>query len=347
MADNPGVDAVELKSELAARARGLGFTLFGIAPAARPNREDYILEWVRAGRHGDMAWLARGIDRRLDPRLVLPGAQSLIMVGQNYHAAPPEHDPVIAAYARGSDYHAILEPRLRTLADWLGAQSGCSTRVYVDTGPLIERDAAARAGIGWIGKSTMLISETLGTHFFLGAIITDLALPPDATAADRCGRCTRCIAACPTGAIVAPYQLDPRLCISYLTIEYRGAIPEHLRPQFGNRIFGCDACLDAYPWNRFARASHEAAFQPRPLPPLRDLLRLDRDAFNALFVKSPVRRARWEGFLRNVCVALGNSGDPNDIPKLRELAAHGPPPVPEHAAWAIQRILERATAPAP
>ncbi|HPA19429.1 MAG TPA: tRNA epoxyqueuosine(34) reductase QueG [Verrucomicrobiae bacterium] len=337
----------EIKADLARLALELGFQRFGVARALPPDRTDFIRAWIAEGRHGEMAWLSRGIERRLDPQLVLPGAKSIVTVGLGYRTPPPERSREVAAYARGDDYHRIIEPRLRKMASLLQSLHGASARAYVDTGPIIERDAAARAGIGWIGKSTMLISETLGTWFFLGAIITDLELPPDAPATNRCGRCTRCIAACPTGAITAPYQLDPRLCIAYLSIEHRGPIPEELRPAFGARIFGCDDCLEACPWNRFALASRENAFLPHPLPPLHRLLTLTKDDFDSLFSRSPVRRARWEGFLRNVCIALGNTGDPSVIPALRAAAATAPPPVPEHAAWAIRRILRHpATQPA-
>lgn len=321
-------------------ARERGFALFGVAPASPPDNPDYILGWIERGCHGDMAWLARGIHRRLHPQKVLPGARSIIMVGINYHLPRPQDQPRIAAYARGMDYHRPMETRLREMAAWLAERSGGSARAYVDTGPIIEREAAARAGLGWIGKSTMLVSQEFGTFFLLGTIIADAALPPDTPARDRCGSCARCINACPTGAIVAPYRLDPRLCISYLTIEFRGIIPEHLRAPIGDRIFGCDACLDACPWNRFARLSHESAFLPRQLPPLKELLELSKSDFETLFDKSPLRRAKWEGFLRNVCVAVGNLGDTSAIPALRRLAADGPPPVPEHAAWALRRMPE-------
>lgn len=341
MADTSPMSPEELKEHLARMARDLGFGLFGVAPATPPDRAEYIRAWIADGRHGGMEWLARGIDRRLDPQSVLPGARSLIVLGLAYHPPDPADPSGIAAYARGDDYHRVIEPRLRSMAAWLQSQSGAAARAYVDTGPIIERDAAARAGIGWIGKSTMLISHGLGTWFFLAAIITDAALPIDAPAPDRCGRCTRCIVACPTGAIAAPYQLDPRLCIAYLTIEHRGPIPEHLRPAIGTRIFGCDDCLAACPWNRFAQASRESALRPRPLPPLRHLLSLSRAQFDATFAGSPIRRARWEGFLRNVCIALGNSGVPSDIPALESVAASSPPPVPEHALWAIRTILAR------
>lgn len=347
MEDTSTVSPAELKEGLARLARELGFDLFGIAPAAAPDRAEYIRAWVAGGRHGEMEWLARGIARRLDPQLVLPGARSLIGLGVAYPPPGQTDSRGIAAYAHGADYHRIIEPRLRTLTAWLQSQAGAAARGYVDTGPIIERDAAARAGIGWIGKSTMLISRELGTWFFLAAIITDAPLPPDAPATDRCGRCTRCIDACPTGAITAPYQLDPRLCIAYLTIEHRGPIPVHLRPAIGHRIFGCDDCLAACPWNRFARASGESALIARPLPPLPHLLTLTREDFDALFAGSPIRRARWEGFLRNVCVALGNTGLPSDIPALESIAASAPQPVPEHATWAIERIRAKGPNPSP
>lgn len=331
-------DPGALRSGLAAQAANLGFDLFGITPAAGPDRADYIRRWIALGRHGGMTWLAANIERRLDPGLALPGARCLVMLGMNYRHPAPPHQPQIAAYARGSDYHRLIEPRLKTLARWLACNAAARTRIFVDTGPLIERDAAARASLGWIGKSTMLISPRLGTHFFIAALLTDAPLPADKPAPDRCGRCVRCIHACPTGAIIAPYQLDARLCIAYLTIEHRGPIPPPLRPLVGTRVFGCDDCLDACPWNRFARASRESALAPRPLPPLKSLLRLSHDEFQSLFRHSPIRRATHEGLLRNVCIALGNTGSPDPLPELDVCAHSASPLVAEHAAWAIHRI---------
>jgi epoxyqueuosine reductase len=229
------------------------------------------------------------------------------------------------------------------LDDFLRGYGG-SQKCYVDTGPMLERDHAAAAGIGWHGKSTMLIDQRLGTWFFLAVILTTLELTPDEAVPDRCGTCERCIKACPTGAITAPHHLDARLCISYLTIELKGAIPIELRSLIGNRIFGCDDCLNACPWNRFAQVSREAAFSARPSTvsmALRDYLRLSNEEFRVLFKNSPIKRVKRRGFLRNVCVALGNVGDLSDLRALKCAAADPEPLIAEHAKWAIQQILSR------
>ena len=219
--------------------------------------------------------------------------------------------------------------------------------MYVDTGPILERDHAAQAGIGWHGKSTMLIDRRLGTWFFLGEVLTTIELPPDSPQRDRCGTCERCITACPTGAITAPHRLDARRCISYLTIELKGAIPLEFRPLIGNRIFGCDDCLDACPWNRFAQTSRETAFSARKATTgilLRDYLKLNEAEFRALFRDSPIKRIKRRGFLRNVCVALGNVGGSADLPALRRAASDPDKLIAEHAAWAIARIQQRCGA---
>jgi epoxyqueuosine reductase len=249
----------------------------------------------------------------------------------------------IARYAWGDDYHGVIARKLDKIDHFLrkfGGQQKC----YVDTGPVLERDHAAQAGIGWHGKSTILINERLGTWFFLAEVFTTLELPPDAPLPDRCGTCERCIAACPTGAITAPHQLDARRCISYLTIELKGAIPVELRPLIGDRIFGCDDCLEACPWNRFAQVSHEAVFSARLSTvgaPLRNYLNLSDDEFSALFRNSPIKRIKRRGFLRNVCVALGNVGDESDLPALERATMDREPLIAEHAAWAIKRIRDR------
>ena len=294
-----------------------------------------------------MEWLARNADRRTDPQIVLPGARSAIVLAMNYRATPGTRHPQsgrIASYALGDDYHEIIEPKLWQLDAFLQKLGG-SQRQYVDTGPVLERDFAALAGLGWHGKSTMLIHPKLGTFFFLAAIFTTLDLPADEPMRDHCGKCTRCIVACPTGAITAPQQLDARLCISYLTIENKGSIPESLRPLLGDRIYGCDDCLDACPWNRFATASRESRFAARSFvnTPLRDFLALDDTAFRTLFHRSPIKRIKRRGFLRNVCVALGNTGTRDDLPALEHAAQDPEPLIAEHAQWALTRINERLT----
>ena len=358
------MNPAELKTALIHEAHTHGFDVCRVASAEKPPHAGEFREWLGEEKHGDMAWLARNADRRTDPNLVLPGARSILMLGMNYWQRDPNQksEPsearqpgaqagqirnqklgTIARYAWGDDYHDIIEPRLWQLDAWLQKHGG-TQRQYVDTGPLLERDFAALAGLGWQGKSTMLIHPKLGTWLFLAGILTTLDLPPDEPMHDHCGKCTRCITACPTGAITAPQKLDARLCISYLTIENKGPIPEPLRPLIGDRIYGCDDCLDACPWNRFAQESRETRFAAREFVtmPLRDFLALDDAAFRTLFRGSPIKRIKRARFLRNVCVALGNTGTAEDLPAL-ENAAHDPDPlVAEHAEWAVKRIQSRA-----
>jgi len=343
-----------VKEELLALTHQLGFDLCRIAVCAAPPHAAEFRAWLAAGRAGEMAWLERNEARRTDPQQVLPGAKSVIVLGMNYWNADGEtrkEEGVhgrIARYAWGDDYHDIIEKKLKALDEWLTARGG-RQRCYVDTGPVLERDVAAVAGAGWQGKSTMLIHPQLGTWFFLAEILTTLEFEADAPMADHCGKCTRCIAACPTGAITAPRQLDARRCVSYLTIENKGSIPEEFRAAIGDRIYGCDDCLTACPWNRFAHASRESTFAAREYVhgwSLRDFLGLDDDAFRQLFRKSPIKRIKRRGFLRNVCVALGNIGTREDLPAL-EKAAHDPEPlIAEHAQWAIERIGARVVAQA-
>jgi epoxyqueuosine reductase len=335
-----------LKRELAARAKALGFAECRVASARPAAHREIFAQWIAEGRHGDMAWLARNLDRRADPRIVVPGARSVIVLALNYYQGGREPDAPfkIARYAWNDDYHDLMEPRLREIGAWIDSL-GERQRCYVDTGPVLERDFASESGLGWNGKSTMQIHPALGTWFFLGAIITTLDLPPDAPAKDRCGSCTRCIAACPTGAITAPHRLDARLCVSYLTIEHKGSIPPELRPAIGDRLYGCDDCLKACPWNRFAAASSEAAFHAREAVFQKspaDLLALTDEAFRVLFARSPIKRIKRPAFLRNVCVVLGNTGSLDDLPALERAAADPHPLIAEHAAWAIGRIRERA-----
>ncbi|MEQ1851309.1 MAG: tRNA epoxyqueuosine(34) reductase QueG [Chthoniobacteraceae bacterium] len=335
----------ELKTALAAEAAALGFDLCRVAPAGPPPHAAQFREWLAAGNHADMAWIERNADRRGDPDLVLPGARSVVVLGLNYwqrDVAPRAKAGRIARYAWGDDYHDVIEPKLWQLDSWLQAHGG-TQRQYVDTGPVLERDFAARAGIGWHGKSTMLIHPKLGTWLFLASILTTLDLAPDEPMRDHCGKCTRCITACPTGAIPAPHRLDARLCISYLTIENKGPIPEALRPLLGDRIYGCDDCLDACPWNRFAQEARETRFAARDFVgmPLRDFLALDDAAFRSLFRGSPIKRIKRPRFLRNVCVALGNTGTAEDLPTLENAACDPDPLIAEHAAWAIGQINGR------
>ena len=337
-----------VKSALVAEAHRLGFADCRVAPALPAAHRAVFEQWVADGKFGDMQWLARNVDRRMDPRLVVPGARSVIILAMNYFQGPPPHDTGyrIARYAWNDDYHDMVEERLWSL-DALLKSHGGTQRHYVDTGPVLERDFASESGLGWNGKSTMQIHRGLGTWFFLASIITTLELAPDTPAKDLCGKCTRCIDACPTGAITAPHRMDARKCVSYLTIEHKSSIPLEYRPLIGDRIYGCDDCLVACPWNKFAQISHEASFQARESlfqHTLRDFLSLTDEQFRELFRKSPIKRIKRPAFLRNVCVALGNTGTADDLPAL-EIAAHDEHPlIAEHARWAISQISGRQPA---
>jgi epoxyqueuosine reductase len=299
-----------------------------------------------------MAYLARNAAKRVDPQQVLAGARSIITLATSYArpaaAQSPAGQPrgVVARYARYSDYHDILGEQLQILTRRLNELGGADSRSlwYVDTGPLLERDLAQRAGLGFVGKHTNLVSRTLGNWFFLSEIITTIVIEPDAPEPNRCGSCTRCLAACPTQAITAPFQLDARRCLSYLTIELKGAIPIELRPAIGNRIYGCDDCLAACPWNRFARQSALLRDHVRPdldNPALLELLSLDDSGFKKRFAGTPMQRTRRRGLLRNVCVALGNVGDESALPSLHRATADPEPLIVEHARWAIEQIERR------
>ncbi len=330
------------------RARELGFEDCRVTTANAPESAPRFKQWLAERRHGEMAYLERTAPKRVDPQQVLPGARSIITLAASYHDPDWKHGP-IARYARYGDYHDLLGERLKPLADFVNQLGGEGTRSlwYVDTGPLLERDLAQRAGLGFIGKHTNLISRQLGNWIFLSEILTTLALEPDVPEKNRCGSCTRCITACPTAAITAPFQLDARRCISYLTIELKGPIPVELRPAIGSRIFGCDDCLAACPWNRFAREGQLMKLHARQgfaQPDLVVLLSLDDAGFKRRFTGTPMLRAKRRGLVRNVCVALGNTGDHRALPALQS-AAHDPEPVvSEHARWAIDRIQSGASA---
>ncbi len=343
-----------LARRIEAKAHRLGFDLVGIAPATPSEAIHLYKAWLEKGYHGEMAYLARpgAITRRADPAILLPGVRSVVMVAANYYTRPPAaelQDPsrgLLARYAWGDDYHHVLVQRLRQLGSLVEAESGGAVawRAYVDTAPLLERELAVRAGLGFIGKNTNLIHPRLGSWLFLGELLLTKAVetrhPPPVQGA--CGRCTRCLDACPTGALVAPYVLDARRCLSYLTIELKGPIPRDLRPLMGNRIFGCDICQEVCPWNRrFARPTADPAFQPRSdsiAPRLLELIALDDDGFQQRFRQSPVKRAKRSGLLRNVAVALGNWGDPVAMPALVQALHDAEPLVRGHAAWALGRI---------
>ncbi len=340
------------------RAVELGFNLVGITRAVPSPHLDAYLRWIESQKHGEMGYLAREDRqaRRRDLNVILPGVQSMIVVGLDYHAFAlpdaanePLSDPSrgrIAAYAWGYDYHEIMVPRLETLADWLRETSGQAVayRVYVDTGAVLERSHAQQAGLGFIGKNTMLIHPRRGSYFFLGEILTDMVFDPyDVPHRESmCGSCIRCQDACPTHAFAEPYVLDARRCISYLTIENKGWIDRTLRPLMGNWIFGCDVCQDVCPFSRFAEPTHEAAFLPGDLnriaPPLLDLLTLDEAAFRERFAGSPIQRIKRDRLIRNICVAVGNWGDDRAVPALTRLLDDPTPLVRGHAVWALARI---------
>ena len=335
-----------LAAEIKARARELGFDQVGIARVGPLPRAEFLGEWLSRAYQGEMGYMGRDPERRADPARYDPGAKSVVCVAQNYYTGPRPattlSDGVVSRYAWGRDYHEVLGDRLGQLRDFI-ASRGARARVCVDTSAVLEKLWARQAGIGWQGKHTNLISKDLSSWFFLGEVLVDAELEPDAPfEEDHCGTCTACIDVCPTRAIVAPYVLDARKCISYLTIEHRGPIPLELRPLMGNMIFGCDLCLDVCPWNKFAQVTRDPAFQPRPdlsAPKLVEFLGMTDAEFRRRFKGSPILRAKRGGFLRNVCVALGNSGDASAISALTERGLKDSDPlVRDHAAWAIERL---------
>ncbi|TXL69561.1 tRNA epoxyqueuosine(34) reductase QueG [Vineibacter terrae] len=349
-------DPHAIREEIRAEALRLGFDAVGFTPAqAPPEQREALVAFVRSGWHGTMDWLAQDIDRRADPARLWPGARTLIALGLRY---TPEGDPLavlaqrdraaISVYAQGRDYHLVVKSRLKALGLWMWNRWGRDLKVFVDTAPVMERPAAARAGLGWQGKHTNLVSRAHGSWLFLGEILTTLALPPDAPEHDHCGTCQACLDICPTAAFPAPGRLDARRCISYLTIEHPGPIPHELRAAMGNRVYGCDDCLAVCPWNKFAQAAREAAFAPRPglaTPRLTDLAALDDAAFRTLFAGTAVKRIGRDRFVRNVAIALGNSGDAEgSLPAVRRLLDDASPLVRGAAVWALARLSPAAFA---
>ncbi len=335
------------RTRLQGQAYGLGFDLVGITELGTPDSVEHFDAWLAAGYHGEMDYMERGAELRRDARRPHPGATHAIVVGMHYGGGTP--DGPVARYARGDDYHEVMRARLRELHAWLSAELGVAidARPYVDSGPLLERDLARRAGLGWFGKNTMLINPRQGSWFFIGALVVDIALPIDAPFdADRCGTCTRCLDACPTDAFVAPHVLDATKCISYLTIELRGEIPESLRTLMGEHVYGCDVCQEVCPWNhKFAREVAEPAFAPRSALSGKDvrtlaseLLALSQSEFSVAFKGSAMKRAKLVGLKRNAAVSLGNIGDADDIPALVAALADSEPIVRSHAVWALVRI---------
>ncbi|HYT59065.1 MAG TPA: tRNA epoxyqueuosine(34) reductase QueG [Haliangiales bacterium] len=361
-----------MKSAIRQHALELGFDVCRFTTADPPSSASHFQQWLASHRHGEMGYLQRNASKRVDPQRVLPGVKSIICLAASYSRVPGSESQVpdsgrdqpgtvnpkpgtargvVARYARYADYHDALGGRLKQLTGLVNQLGGAGTRSlwYVDTGPLLERDLAQRAGLGFIGKHTNLISRRLGNWVFLAEIITTLELAPDAPEKNRCGTCARCIDACPTRAIRGPFQLDARLCISYLTIELKGPIPLELRPAVGNRIYGCDDCLAVCPWNRFAREGKLMKEHARPdleleQTDLIDLLSLDDAGFKRKFAGTPLSRARRRGLLRNVCVALGNVGDAAALPALERAAGDPEPLIAEHAEWAGNQIRQRQAA---
>ena len=346
---NPS-ELTSLRAALACEARALGFDCVGLTdPGAIADAGNHFRAFVDSGGHGDMDWLAVHPERRADPRALWPEVRSLIMLGVNYG---PDEDPLailqqrtrgaISVYAQGDDYHDLIKKRLKSLARWLIARAGGDVKVFVDTAAVMEKPLAQAAGLGWQGKHTNLVSREFGSWLFLGAIFTTLDLPRDAGDTDRCGSCRACLDVCPTAAFPAPYKLDARRCISYLTIESKGPIPREFRSAIGNRIYGCDDCLAVCPWNKFAQAGRETKLAAREnlrAPALAELARLDDAAFRALFAKSPVKRTGRNRFVRNVLIAIGNSGDRALAVEAERLLADESALVRGAAVWALSQLL--------
>jgi epoxyqueuosine reductase len=337
----------DLAARLKAQARAEGFAAAGIcAPDAAGAAGARLHAWLAAGAHGQMRWMADRAAWRADPRALWPAVRSVVMLAEVY---TPAADPLaalaqpdrgaVSVHAQGRDYHDLVKKRLKRLGRWLIAAAGGEIKVFVDTAPVLEKPLAQAAGLGWQGKHTNLLSRELGNWVFLGAIFTTLDLPPDAAEAEHCGRCTACLDICPTGAFPAPFRLDARRCISYLTIEHRGPVDEDLRPLLGNRISGCDDCLAVCPWNKFAQAATETGYAARVgAPPLAELAALDDAGFRARFAGSPVKRIGRDRFLRNVLYAIGNSGLPALLPAARARLHDPDPAVADAAAWAVARL---------
>ncbi|MBO1906633.1 tRNA epoxyqueuosine(34) reductase QueG [Microvirga sp. 3-52] len=339
-----------MKQAVVERAKTLGFDTIRVArPDAIPLAPERLKAWLEAGHHGTMEWMAETAERRADPRTLWPEVRSIILLGLNYG---PTEDPLvdlartdrgyISIYARNRDYHDVIKGKLKEAAGFLASKASSDVKVFVDTAPIMEKPLAEAAGLGWQGKHTVVVSREFGDWLFLGAIFTTAELPADEPERDRCGSCRRCLDICPTNAFPAPYQLDARRCISYLTIEHKGHIPEELRPGIGNRIFGCDDCLAVCPWNKFAQAGREARLVQREdlaVLPLRELAQLDDPAFRVRFAGTPVKRTGRDRFIRNVLIAIGNSGDVALADEALRLLDDASPLVRAMAVWAIGRLL--------
>jgi epoxyqueuosine reductase len=345
----------DLQQRIRFEARRVGFQLCGFARLEPPPHGRFMERWLAEGNAAEMTYIARGLAKRLDPRLILPEARSVVTVGCRY--LPPPLPPVdwqqelrgrIAAYALGTDYHLTMTRQLNELVAFVcRLYAGTLARAYVDSGPVLEREWAAGGGVGWFGKNTNILHTEEGSYFFLGEVLTNLDLDPDPVLADHCGTCTRCLDLCPTQALKPGYVLDARLCISYLTIEHRGSIPVELRAKLGNWIFGCDVCQEVCPWNEKLTRRHGTPDTDTLLPYLPDLLRLDDEGFRQRFRNTAIRRAKRDGFVRNVAVALGNTRNPAAVGALRAaLRGDGSSLVRAHAAWALGAIGDRDAAQA-
>ena len=346
------LSVADLKAALAGKARALGFDGVGVtAPDAIADAARHFRAFLNTGAHGEMDWLAANPERRADPRGLWPAVRSVIMLGVNYG---PGENPLailesrcsgaISVYAQGEDYHDLIKKRLKALARWLVDASVCEVKVFVDTAAVMEKPRAQAAGLGWQGKHTNLVSREFGSWLFLGAIFTTLDLPRDEADTDHCGSCQACLDICPTSAFPAPYKLDARRCISYLTIESKGPIPREFRNAIGNRIYGCDDCLAVCPWNKFAQQGREAKLAAREdlrAPSLAELARLDDATFRARFTKSPVKRIGRDRFVRNVLIAIGNSGDRSLAREAKRLLADGNPLIRGAAVWALSQLIGR------
>jgi epoxyqueuosine reductase len=341
----------DVKQQLKTDAMALGFDAFGVtAPDAIPLAASRLRTFLDAGRNGDMEWMVTNADRRADPRVLWPDVRSVIMLGASY--APPESpldalartsNAAISVYAKGRDYHDVLKSRLKQLAGDFALATGSEVKVFVDTAPLMEKPLAAAAGLGWQGKHTNLVSRDHGSWLFLGAIMTTASLAPDAAEIDHCGSCRRCLDVCPTNAFPAPYQLDARRCIAYLTIEYRGHIASEFRAPIGNRVFGCDDCLAVCPWNKFAQSANEAKFAASPTtdnPPLAELLTLDDATFRTRYAGTPIKRTGRNRVVRNALIAAGNSGNVEHLPAVISLLDDASPLVRAMAVWALHQLAD-------
>ena len=352
---HPTVDAAELKAEISRRAKALGFDSIGMTAAEpAPDNARNLSQYLALGHHGTMDWLARDPERRASPTGLWPDARSVIVLGTNYGPAVSplaaldvKTEGAVSVYAQGRDYHDLLKKRLKALARWLHGETGAALKVFVDTAPVMEKPLAQRAGLGWQGKHTNLVSREFGSWLFLGEIYLALDLPPDEPETDHCGGCQRCLDICPTNAFPGPYQLDARRCISYLTIEHKGQVPREFRTAIGNRIYGCDDCLAVCPWNKFAQRTEEPSFLPRAaLSPatLADLAGLDDARFRTAFAGSPIKRIGRDRFVRNVLIAIGNSGAPELATVALDLLSDPAPVVRGMAVWALSKLAPESLA---